>query len=478
MKAVDASGNVYVADTGNHRIQKFSSTGVFITKWGSFGSENGQFFSPMGIEVDASGDVYIADTGNHRIQKFRSNGIFNAFIVSAISNMTNESGTQATFTVRLNFQPTDDVTLPVVSSDLSEGTVSTFGLTFTDQNWNVDQTVTVTGVDDSLDDGDQDFTIILGPASSSDTNYNGEDPADVSVTNEDDDSAGFTVSPISGNTSENGTQATFTVKLNTQPTNNVTIPVSSSDVTEGIVSTFGLTFTDQNWNVNQTVTVTGLDDAIVDGNQAYTIILGPAASNDTTYNGENPNDVAVTNEDDDFVGFTISPISGNTSENGTHATFTVKLNSQPSDNVTISVSSNDTTEGMASTPSLIFTPANWNVNKTVTVTGIDDAIIDGNQNFTIILDPATSTDANYNGLDPADVSVTNIDNDAGITVNIDTTSPGSANRIDGHDVYLFSLAFGSSPISPDWNPACDFNMDSIIDGNDLVILAANFGKKN
>ena len=60
----------------NNRIQKFSSAGVFITKWGSQGSGNGQFNYPSGIAVDASGNVYVAEQNNRRIQKFSSSGSF------------------------------------------------------------------------------------------------------------------------------------------------------------------------------------------------------------------------------------------------------------------------------------------------------------------------------------------------------------------------------------------------------------------
>ncbi len=70
--AVDASGNVYVADTSNRRIQKFTSSGAFITKWGSYGSGDGQFNSPLGVAVDTAGNVYVADYSNNRIQKFTS----------------------------------------------------------------------------------------------------------------------------------------------------------------------------------------------------------------------------------------------------------------------------------------------------------------------------------------------------------------------------------------------------------------------
>ncbi|AKB46497.1 cell surface protein [Methanosarcina sp. Kolksee] len=72
--AVDSSGNVYVADTYNHRIVKFDSSGKCLTKWGSEGSGEGQFYYPQGIAVDSSGNVYVADTSNNRIQEFDSNG--------------------------------------------------------------------------------------------------------------------------------------------------------------------------------------------------------------------------------------------------------------------------------------------------------------------------------------------------------------------------------------------------------------------
>ena len=74
--AVDSSGNVYVADTENQRIQKFTSNGVFVTKWGSQGSADGEFDSPYGVAVDNNNYVYVTDINNYRIQKFTTNGVF------------------------------------------------------------------------------------------------------------------------------------------------------------------------------------------------------------------------------------------------------------------------------------------------------------------------------------------------------------------------------------------------------------------
>jgi hypothetical protein len=52
---------VFVADTFNNRIQKFTNTGTFITKWGSSGSDNGQFELPVDVAIDPSGNVFVAD---------------------------------------------------------------------------------------------------------------------------------------------------------------------------------------------------------------------------------------------------------------------------------------------------------------------------------------------------------------------------------------------------------------------------------
>ncbi|NQT80809.1 MAG: hypothetical protein HQ555_10525, partial [Candidatus Aminicenantes bacterium] len=67
--AVDSSSNVYV--TANNVIQKFTSDGTFLTRWGRNGSGDGQFCYPWQIEVDSSGNVYVADACNHRVQKFQ-----------------------------------------------------------------------------------------------------------------------------------------------------------------------------------------------------------------------------------------------------------------------------------------------------------------------------------------------------------------------------------------------------------------------
>jgi sugar lactone lactonase YvrE len=67
---VGADGQVYVADTGNHRIQVFSLTGTFVDKWGIEGSDAGEFSFPTDIVVGTDGTAYVSERGNARIQVF------------------------------------------------------------------------------------------------------------------------------------------------------------------------------------------------------------------------------------------------------------------------------------------------------------------------------------------------------------------------------------------------------------------------
>jgi DNA-binding beta-propeller fold protein YncE len=97
--AIDSGGNVYVADSGNNRIQKFDALGNFQRTWGEgvdmttggnlctlvsgdtcqsggFGAASGEMSQPSGVAVDSGGNVYVVDHGNNRVEKFSSSGIF------------------------------------------------------------------------------------------------------------------------------------------------------------------------------------------------------------------------------------------------------------------------------------------------------------------------------------------------------------------------------------------------------------------
>jgi sugar lactone lactonase YvrE len=72
--AVDSKGNVWVADSGNSRVEEFNEKGEFLQKFGTKGESNGELEQPEGIGVDSKGDVWVADTFNFRVQEFNEKG--------------------------------------------------------------------------------------------------------------------------------------------------------------------------------------------------------------------------------------------------------------------------------------------------------------------------------------------------------------------------------------------------------------------
>ncbi len=81
--AIDSAGDVYVADSSNHRVQKFTSTGAFVFLLGTmdigfdiFGSGDGEFFGPNDVDVDGGDNLFVIEAGNQRVQKFSTTGLF------------------------------------------------------------------------------------------------------------------------------------------------------------------------------------------------------------------------------------------------------------------------------------------------------------------------------------------------------------------------------------------------------------------
>jgi Ca2+-binding RTX toxin-like protein len=157
--------------------------------------------------------------------------------------------------------------------------------------------------------------------------------------------AGLDISAFSGLvTTEGGGTATFTVKLKTQPIDNVIVRLTSSKPNEGSVSSVPLLFTSSNWNQAQTVTVTGVDDNILDGDVTYKI-LGTVSSSDLDYDGASFN-VDVTNKDND-VALTVTPSNNVVTEgnSGTsqNMTFTLTLSAPLTQAASISYATADVT---------------------------------------------------------------------------------------------------------------------------------------
>ena len=286
-------------------------------------------------------------------------------------------------------------------------------------------TVTVTAVDNAVDVPDKQVTVTAMATGG----HGVAAPSAAALTLTDDDVAGLTVDPMPSTTrrlrtSEDGDTATFRVRLATTPTATVVLDLASSPTTEGTVAPATLTFTAMTWNTAQPVTLTGVDDAPAnpaDGNQDYEITLTANASSttDDTYDSVTAT-VYATNRDNEF-GLDVGDVTGQATEAGGQATFPVALRTRPTAAVTVTVTSEVPTEGVAAPGRLVFTPQTWETAQPVVVTGVDDAVDDGDVDWRVRLTTA-SADNDYHNLDEPVTGLT-MDNDNAPTVTLVLTPP-------------------------------------------------------
>ena len=332
--------------------------------------------------------------------------------------MALEEGT-ATYTLALTSQPTADVTIIPTSSDSGAVSVSPASLTFTADNWNTARTVTLMGVDDA-DDADETVTISHSVSGYGSVSIG----AVVTISVTDNDTAGVSITPTDSelNLNEGGT-ATYTAKLDTLPSGNVTIIPSSGDTSAVSVSSASLTFTPSNWDTAQTVTLTGVED--VDG-ISETVTISHSVSG---YGSVTADAVTVSVADNDVAGVRVEPAGSVDLVEGETVTYTVKLNTQPSGAVTIIPSSGDSDAVSVSPASLTFTADNWNTARTVTLTGVDD---DDATDETVTISHSVS---GYNGVTAA----------AAVTVIVDDITPptvtlsGPSSAVSEGDDLTFTL---------------------------------------
>ncbi len=171
-------------------------------------------------------------------------------------------GRQATYTVALDAAPVADVTVSLtLSGDTGAATISPASLTFTPTDWGA-KTVTVTGVDDGVEDDDRAVTITHSGT--------GVTTGTVSVTVSDIPPSALVFTPETVTVTE-GRQARYTVALDAAPVADVTVSLTlSGDTGAATVSPASLTFTPTDWGA-KTVTVTGVDDGVEDDDRTVTI---------------------------------------------------------------------------------------------------------------------------------------------------------------------------------------------------------------
>jgi prepilin-type N-terminal cleavage/methylation domain-containing protein len=112
--AIDSSGNLWVVDSNNNRVEEFSSSGTFINglgagyngisgSIGSSGSSNGQFNGPVGIAIDKSGNLWVTDNGNNRVEELNSSGTFLLGIGAGYQGVGGSIGSTGTANGQFNY---------------------------------------------------------------------------------------------------------------------------------------------------------------------------------------------------------------------------------------------------------------------------------------------------------------------------------------------------------------------------------------
>ncbi len=347
-------------------------------------------------------------------------------VIDRISNNYLTSTDSASFNVRLNTRPSTAITVTpnIVANPTNSVTISPTNHTLNTENWNgtTDHTFTVSSV---CDNNSVDSTFEIAFSTSNDLTGNAypntlikvdslfEDQNNLNFEKLNSTTIGGTITEVNNvKISENSTSTTeegglvgISVVLCKQPTANTTITATSSDTTEGTLSAGSLTFTTSNWSTAQNLVVTGQDDQLVDTKVDYQINFSASPYDNTT------NPVPLTNYDNETPEIVpnVSVLAGNVNEAGSLTqTFTVALSKEPISDIVVNLSINND-EANLNIRSITFSPPTYNLPVTVVVSGIDDTVNDGDQNFTITINAVSGT--GYINASPVYITGTNIDND-------------------------------------------------------------------
>ena len=189
------------------------------------------------------------------------------------------------------------------------------------------------------------------------------------------------------------------------------------------------------------------------------------------------------NDLNDTFGVVVTRTDVQTAESGDTASISFVLETQPTSNVIIGLRLSDTTEGSLSTSQLTFTPENWDTAQTITISGEDDGLVDGDVTYQLIIDNLISDDIIFNGLEVNNVTLTNVDNEIDSDGDgffdyqdafpndpsewLDTDNDGIGNSIDLDDdgdgiSDDYEIMLGTDPLDPNDTPS-DFNANGIPD---------------
>ena len=343
-----------------------------------------------------------------------------------------EGGASGSFEVSLNRSPsTSEATVSIVSGDPGAVTISPASLTFDLLNHSTPQRVTIVAVQDSdhaNENVDITFSITAGGLVAPEVTKS------ASVTDNDGPSGTITLTPSRTLAIGESSTGTFTVVLDTQPARVVTVSLGSDDTGAATVSPSSLTFAPDNFDSAQTITVSGVQD---DDYAHESVAITLSASNGIDA-PDATKQVTVTDDDTPPGNFILTPSTIDLFE-GTTGNFTVALDTEPNQSVTVSISSGDAGAATISPTSLNFDSSNYDTERKVTVTAVQDSDTD-EESVTITLSAS-------GGIVASDATVTAaVDDDDALSGAL-TVNPSTLD-IDEGNTDTFTVALDTEPNGP------------------------------
>ena len=361
--------------------------------------------------------------------------------------LTVAEGGSAPYTVVLESEPTEDVTVEVTVPGGTDVSTNATELTFTASDWETAQTVTVMAAEDNNAVADEPVTITHAVAGG---DYAGETAENVEVTVVENDTPVLSI-VSDGDVSEAAGSATFTVELSLASSDTVTVDWKTADGTATAASDYtavtngSLTFSPDG-ALEQTVSVTVTDDAVDEADETFTVTLSDAQQA-TLAGGEATASADGKILDDDGRGVTVEPTALTVAEGGS-APYTVVLESEPTEDVTVEVTVPGGTDVSTNATELTFTASDWETAQTVTVTAAED-------NDAVADEPVTITHAvaggDYAGETAESVVVTVEENDTPV---LSVASDGDVQEDAGSATFTVKLSLAiSDTVTVDWATA-------------------------